>query len=73
MKSMIVQCDYDWRTRFSLTKDKGEYVLKIKLYKLKGNDNNKGYSPEIHLFSGDVVRKLKKFLNQEVKSEGGGK
>jgi hypothetical protein len=66
MKSIVIEQNYHWRTRFSLTKEDNEFILKIKQYKLKKYNDNGGHTNEIHLFSGDVVRKLKDFLNKEV-------
>lgn len=65
MKTLRIETGSDgWIDSFHLIKDKKEFILKIRQYKLREKGQ---YYNELHLFDGDVVKKLSKFLQENLK------
>lgn len=70
MKTLRIEQGDRWVTRYSLRKEKQDYILKCTQYQLKGNnpwDKVNSDVREIHLFGKDAVKKLRDFLKVEVR------
>lgn len=65
MKSLLIESQSGWIERFTLLKEKDDYILKIRQYK-RGKENKQYYN-EIHLFGEQEVKRLRDFLKKEVK------
>ena len=61
MKSLVLEQEYNWTTRFTLTKDeKGSPVLKIMQYQKPIKKD--GIYRELHIFGKGAISRLKDFL-----------